>query len=82
MGECEEEREREVMGCYSVKIERLMESYEKKARAEEVKEKYKKVSELMETIQKKKADNAGKSKEWNELMRENGHMKAQLKKTQ
>ena len=59
-----------------------MESYEKKSRADEIKEKYKKVSELMETIRKKKAENAGKSKEWNELMRENGHMKAQLKKTQ
>ena len=29
-----------------------------------MKEKYKKVSELMETIRKKKAENTGKSKEW------------------
>jgi hypothetical protein len=29
-----------------------------------MKEKYKKVSELMETIRKKKAETTGKSKEW------------------
>jgi hypothetical protein len=33
LGEYEEEREKEVLGCYSVKIEKLMESYEKKGKA-------------------------------------------------
>jgi hypothetical protein len=33
LGECEEEKEKDVLGCYSVKIEKLMESYEKKAKA-------------------------------------------------